>query len=506
MNTSINTLQVEATLSLLMRGFADVLVSVGADDVATRLPWSRLWRTDQDERLEARPDETTERSVQAASIAFQLLTQAEENALAQFRRSVEAAEQLADDAGSWDQHLIRLQARGWDGPAIAQALGSLRVEPVLTAHPTEAKRQSVLHHHRTLYRLIVDLENTMWTAAERRALEDDVRACIEGLWRTGEVYLQKPAVEDELRNVLHYLTRVFPNVLPWVERRLQAAWRRSGLDPALLADPKTRPRLSFGTWVGGDRDGHPMVTAATTAGTLLILRREALALLQQHLTDLAATLSLSEHLQASPAGFQSRIKAWAEALGEAGTLALARNPDEPWRQAINLMKARLPPASGKHPVHAYTSAAELAADLEALRDALLAIGADRMAMHDVDPLLRLVTTFGFHLARLDVRQNSAFHDRALAQLLAVAGESDAAGFPDWDDARRGALLRRELETLRPFKRPNDSAGPEADAVVGVYRVLVDHIERFGAAGLGALIVSMTRSAADLLAGHHENRE
>ena len=493
MSTSPDTSQIETTLRLLMRAFADVLQSVGSEDVAARLPWSRLWAAETG--FEASSENTTERDIQAASMAFQLLTQAEENALAQSRRTIETEGLLAHDSGSWDKHFARLRAHGWNGPALAEALASIRVEPVLTAHPTEAKRQSVLYHHRTLYRLIVELENTMWTPAERAALEDEVCACIEGLWRTGEVYLQKPAVEDELRNVLHYLTNVFPIVLPWVERRLQAAWQRGGFDPALIEDPTHRPRLSFGDWVGGDRDGHPFVTAATTAATLKTLRREALALLRQNLIELAATLSLSERLQRAPASFRARNAAQAEALGEVGAAALARNPDEPWRQAMNLMIARLP--ADEVSAHTYAGASELEADLGELRAALNSIGADRIAKSEVDPVLRLVTTFGFHLARLDVRQNSAFHDRALEQLLAAAGETGGLAAPD--SAERMSHLRRELDTPRPFCRPGDYAGPEADAVLSVYRVLVEHFERHGSAGLGALIVSMTRSAGDLLA-------
>jgi phosphoenolpyruvate carboxylase len=489
--------KVDATLRLLMRSFAAVLAGLGEDEAARALPWRELWG--EGYGAGAWPEEKAERCLQAFSIAFQLLHQAEENAIAQAGRAREVAGDLVNESGSWDQHLARLQAQGFDGPAIAAALKALRVEPVLTAHPTEAKRQTVLDHHRALYRLLVELENTMWTPSERAALEAQVTAAIERLWRTGEVYLEKPAVADEVRSVLHFLRHVFPIVLPWVEERLQAAWRRADLDPLLLADPFARPHLAFGDWVGGDRDGHPLVTDAVTAATLLTFRGSALELLDERLADLAAGASLSAYRQTPSADFARWIETRAETLGQAGAEALARNPDEPWRQAVNLMRAALPPAEGEVSETAYREAGELAADLLRLRKSLEQVGAERLAQTDVDPVLRLVRTFGFHLARLDVRQNSAFHDRALAQLLTLAGVEDAADFPSWEEPRRRALLARELNLARPFAHPRDETGPEAAAVLGCYRVLVDEIERHGTGGLGALIVSMTRSAADLFA-------
>jgi phosphoenolpyruvate carboxylase len=491
--------RVRRTLGFLMRSFREVLEALGERDIAALLPWGELWTgDDEDRRADAPwPAEAPERLVQAYSIAFQLLTQAEENAAAQSRRAAEGAGALAEDAGSWDQHFDRLKQAGLDGARIAAALGGLQVEPVLTAHPTEAKRQTVLHHHRELYRVIVELENSMWSATERRALEEQARGVIERLWRTGEIFLRKPSVADERRNVLHYLTEVFPAALPWVDRRLDAAWARAGLAPEALA--AARPRLRFGDWVGGDRDGHPGVDAAVTAETLALFRAEAIGRVRAALSALGAHLSLSALRQPTPPALADWIAARVSALGAAGLEALARNDGEPWRQAVNLMVAALPPEAGAAPPGAYPLAGALAADLRLLRESLLAVGAPRLAREDVDPVIRHVETFGFHLAALDIRQNSAFHDRALGQLLAAAGEPWGADYPDWDAPRRTALMRRELASPRPFAAPGSALGAEAQEVVGVLRVAGDHLDACGPDGLGALIVSMTRSAADLFA-------
>lgn len=485
----------EATLHFLMEAFREVLAEVGAADVAQYLPW--FPESDPPNDL-AFPDARAEACIQAYSISLQLLSQAEENAVAQHRRLIESTSEFAEDAGSWDQMLQRAAATGATPEALAAMLATLRIEPVLTAHPTEAKRQTVLEHHRMLYRLLVELENTMWTDAERAALRDQLKACLERLWRTGEIFLDKPSLADERRIILHYLEHVFPNVLPRTTSRLRAAWQRAGYAPSLLGTPDQLPRLHFGDWVGGDRDGHPGVTAEVTAETLQLFREAALKLIDRHLQQLAVRVSLSERRQETPPMLTARIAELAGLLGPAGASATDRNPEEPWRQYVNLMCKALPWPASTMPWQYDTSDA-LAADLYTLRAGLVAVGAERLAHVDVDPLITLVETFGFHLAALDVRQNSAFHDRALAQLLAAAGAEDAAAYPRWTPAQRRDVLERELATRRPFTAPKDVEGAEAKAVLEVYQVLATYHARYGRAGLGALIVSMTRSAEDLLA-------
>jgi len=240
----------------------------------------------------------------------------------------------------------------------------------------------------------------------RREVRKSLKTELERLWRTGEIYLEKPDLASERRNVVHYLRNVFPNAIPELDRRLMVAWEDVGFDSGLLHDPSHRPSLRFGNWVGGDRDGHPLVTATVTRETLAELRTNALELVEERLTELARRLSLSEFLQTPPAALPSRIESAARRLGKAGTWAVSRNPDEPWRQFVNLMIARLP--SGAPPAstapHTYDSADELEDDLSFLRKQLLHVGADRIARRDLTPVLRTVQTFGFHLAALDIRE------------------------------------------------------------------------------------------------------
>jgi len=497
--------KVDKDLRYLMDAFSEVLRDIGEAPVAQRLPWPQtgaaLVGTDPNHDPvwpEDPHDPLATRCVEARSIAFQLLQQAEENALAQTRRQVETGGALEADSGSWEQVLVRLAADGWTPEQIAEALGDVRVEPVLTAHPTEAKRSSVLYHHRTVYRLLVDTENQMWTPGERADLHAEIKAALERLWRTGEIFLEKPTIQAELKIILYFLGVMFPQVLPWLERRLRTAWVRVGFDPALLDDPARRPRVTFGNWVGGDRDGHPLVTPEVTAWTLEQLSQTALDNLRRSLEGVAANLSLTVTRQPAPPALMARMQTMTQALGEAGAAARARNPGEPWRQFINLMIAAMPPAAGAVPEGHYRRSRELLADLDLLSDTLVAVGARRLAARDVANTRTMTQVFGFHLAVLDVRQNSAYHDRALSQLLVAAGIEDGASFPTWDEARRVAFLNIELASPRPFVHDATQAGPEAANVVKYLRVLAERVCERGPGGLGSLIVSMTRDLSDLL--------
>lgn len=441
----------------------------------------------------------------AASLRFQLLNLAEENVAAQMRRARASLDPPAEEPGLWLSCLRALQSAGFSQERVAAVLPSITIEPVLTAHPTEAKRSTVLELHRELYLVLVQLENQMWTPAERAALRSQILVLLERHWRTGEVLLEKPGVASERQTILHYLREVFPSVLPRLDQSLRDAWSLMGWSPALLEDPAALPRLRFGTWVGGDRDGHPLVTAEVTRETLDLLREQALLVLYRRLEKLPRRLSLSAFNQQPPASLTSAIHVLAQALGPRGQQAAARNPHEPWRQLSSLILARMPVTvnpAGRVELHehpgAYHHPSELAADLATLRASLLEIGAARIARAEIDPILRAVETFGFHLAALDIRQNSAFHDKALTQLLQAAGITSFSWTESTEDQRL-AWLDAELRSPRPFLFPSVSAGPEAQAVLECYRVLAAHIARHGPEGLGALIVSMTRRASDLFA-------
>ena len=254
-----------------------------------------------------------ERLSRAYSIAFHLLSLVEQNAAIQQQRSTEAAHGPSALQALWGQCLEQLRDRGLTADQIAATLQRMQVELVLTAHPTEAKRTIVLEHHRSLYLLLVKRENQVWTPNEQRAIRDEFKTLLSLLWRTGEIFLHKPDVAAERRNVMHYLYSVFPDVLPALDGRLRQSWEHLGFDPDLLRAPEQLPRCRLGTWVGGDQDGHPLVTPDVTRQTLEDLRLHGLLLLQRQLVALGRQASLSDRLEPPPPALSARVSALVEA-------------------------------------------------------------------------------------------------------------------------------------------------------------------------------------------------
>ena len=474
--------------SYLLDAFRDVLVDLGEAEIAAALPWGD--RHDPS----AEPDDP-DRLTQALSIAFRLATLSEENAAAQFRKSRESADGLAAVSGSWGRILSDLREAGHEPAAIATQLGRIVVEPVLTAHPTEAKRATVLEQHRALYLLLVSREKRTWTPAEEVETDADLRAMLERLWRTGEIFLERPDIADEFRNVAHYLVRVFPKVVSRLDGRLRSAWVAAGFDPELLTGAAL-PQLRFGTWVGGDRDGHPFVTADVTERSLRSLRERAVTLLDDELAGLATRLSLSDLIDPAPSELISWIDATATALGPAGARSVERNPDEPWRQAINLIRARLPRdvagGDADPPSAAYLDAGELVDDLRRVSRLLDESGPGGWHTTTSHPVIRSTETFGFHLAARHPaeqpvprprRRTAPGRRRASRTANRSRSGTSRSGSRCWS-----ASWPRRVRS----PPPTSPIGAEADAVLSCYRVLRDEIRSHGAAGLGSLIVSMTR--------------
>jgi len=490
--------KIDRDLRFLIECLGDVLSDLGLKHLSEHLPWFGSAGTLAD--AESVPAQLG----LVYSIAFQLLNMVEENAAAYVRSLREVEGGLTAERGLWGEQLEKLKAAGLDAATVAAILPRICVEPVLTAHPTEAKRLAVLDQHRAIYALLAMRDRRQMPASEQNTLREQTRAALERLWRTGEILLEKPKLADERRNVMHYLRDVFPAVLPQLDERLRQAWQAAGFEKDLPHDENFLPGIRFGTWVGGDRDGHPGVTAEVTAETLERLRTNAMVVLRDQLAALAVKLSLSEWMQPPPPEMVAARDKMVSDLGEAARPILSGHPGEPWRQYVELLMERMPvemashqPSQLREGAGKYRYAEELAADLKTLRDALIAVGARRLADADVRPLLRTLQVFGFHLAILDIRQNSLFHSKALSQLMTAAG-LDGSQWEEWSEAERLRFLDKELRSPRPFLHPTASAGPEADTVLACYRVLAAHIARCGADGIGALIVSMTRRLSDLL--------
>lgn len=489
---SLDLQKIQDDIAFLRTCYTEMLQEIGEDAVVQQLEGN----------LSADADPA--KISKAFSLYFQLVTIVEENAAVQLRRKLENQHGLARISGLWGKTLSDLKSSGVSERVIAETLPKTRIEPVFTAHPTESKRSTVIDQLRTIYLLMVRRENHIWTDSEKNQIKDDVKVALQRLWNTGQVFLQKPSIQDELRNVMHYLKNVFPDVLPLLDNRLREAWVQTGFDASLLENPTSLPKITFGNWVGGDRDGHPFVTDKVTEETLQELRKNALDLVQHDLRDLARKISISSFEVAVPKKLSARIEELRQLSGDKGDEAANRNPNEPWRQLLNLLIVRLPLESDGTPIKEIDpkryiiTVSDLIEDLDILTESLLEIDARLIVKADVEPVIRKINSLGFHLASLDVRQNSKFHDAAISQLLSAAKIDDGENYAKWSEDKRVDFLNLELQSTRPFVRHRYKLGEEADAVLACYRVLYRHIKRFGARGIGSLIVSMTRSLSDLL--------
>ncbi len=486
--------KIKVDFKYLLSLFQEMLISIGEADLAAQLPFEQSdgSKTNQ---------EGNEKLTQAVGICFEMLNLVEENANTHYRRKAESQIGLEAIRGSWGETIAEWKQEGKDEQVIAEKISQLRVMPVLTAHPTEAKRLTVLDLHRELYLLLVRKENPKLSTFEYAELKEDMISLLERWWRTGEIYLKKPCLEDERNNLLHYFAHVFPEAVRLTDQRLRNAWKASGFSPKLLEHPEQFPLVEFGSWVGGDRDGHPFVTPAFTKSTLQLHRRTALHMLRGQLQDLAANLSFSSYRIDLPETFLAEIQEQATLFGDAGQEALDRNPYEPLRQFINLLLVRMDRTISEDYTLGensyFTNPQALSLELQKIRQVLLGLGAKRIVLKWLFPLERTLRCFGFHLAKLDIRQNSAYHEKAIQQILEASGVP-VADYGNWSEEQRLTFLNEELKSKRPFLVAGTKCGPEADQVLGYLTVVKEYIDQYGPEGIGSVIVSMTRSTSDLL--------
>lgn len=479
---------IDDTLGLLMEAFSNALKELDEEKLIPFLPWN-----------DTLPSENAPDGIQHLySIGFQLLNMVEERVAAAIRREREKEIGADSIRGLWAQALREMKELGLNEEQILEILREVHVEPVLTAHPTEAKRASVRERHRAIYSELLQNENPKFTDRERRRIFQRISVSLETLWRTGEIHLRRPKLTQELRNALFYLREIYPVATYRLDVHLTESWRDAGFDVSKLNDLKNLPNLSFGTWIGGDRDGHALVTPDVTDKTLDHLRHHAFVLLRSELKELAFHLTHSRFLKDTPEDLQDRLDEISFEIENQNWVreVIDKNNDEPLRQFVYLMRGKLfENAQGSG---GYESSSKMMEDLELLEESLISIDCKMAAIEFVRPLRIKVKMFGFHLAKLDIRQNSEFHDKALSQLLYAANVPDGEKFAEWTEEKRVEFLSKELESSRPFIHDDLSAGDEADAVLDCFRVLVDHRAEFGDDGIGSVIVSMTRSLSDLL--------
>jgi len=439
------------------------------------------------------------RTIQAQAIWFQLLAIAEQNRDMRRRRELERTRGHAQVRGTFAHVFHAATEAGLGAQQVREALCSLRVRPVITAHPTEAKRVTVLERHRRIYLKLFDLESPRWTDRERDDLMRAVADEIEILWLTGELKLAKPSVDQEVAWGLYFFDETLFDVVPQLYGRIEAAFAKQFPGEAL----ELPGVFGFGSWIGGDRDGNPFVTSEVTRKTLWRMRLASLRRYRTRLADLARHLSISERQAELPEGFRALVKA-ALALRVDGDRIAQRNPGELFRQFIACMLAKLDAtiaASERQQtaIDGYAHVDALIDEVEAMHRALCEAGAATLAQSFIAPLLREVKVFRFATVRLDVRENTIRTNATLAELYrqtrpgAEPPAADTAAWKDW-------LLTELAVPLPAGGAAIDDAALSAEAreTLATFRTVAELRDRCDREAFGTLILSMTHSAADVL--------
>ena len=424
---------------------------------------------------------------------FALLANVAEDIHRERRRAVHVAAGEPPQNSTLAATYLKLDGADLDAGTVADALAGALVSPVITAHPTETRRRTVFDtQHRITELMRMRLHG--WTETEDgRIIEIELRRHILVLWQTALIRLSRLKIQDEIETGLRYYPAAFFEVIPKVNAEVRAALQARWPDARILDQPILRP----GSWIGGDRDGNPNVTADVVRLATGSAAYTALAQYFVELTLLEQELSMSARLvQVSPA-----LTALAD------TCAEPARADEPYRRALRVVHGRLTATAAeildRQPEHrldlgvpAYCSPSELLADLDVVDASLRAHGSAVLADDRLARLREAVRVFGFHLSGLDMRQNSEVHEEVVAELLAWAGvHSDYASL---EESERVDVLVAELATKRPLIGPGAELSELAAKELDIVRAGARAVEVFGPQAVPNYIISMCQSVSDML--------
>jgi phosphoenolpyruvate carboxylase len=387
--------------------------------------------------------------------------------------------------------LRQLEERTLDPASVRAFLDAAVLSPVITAHPTEVRRKSILDREMAIAEQLLVLERRSLRTAERADVEAQMKREIRTLWQTRMLRPTRIQVTDEIDNAVSVFGRTFMTQLP--------AFKRS-LGRALGVEGPSAPFLQIGSWVGGDRDGNPFVGADSLD---YAVSRQAEVVIDHYLEqihELGAELSLSEELV--------KVSPPLAELASGGDLHVSEHKaDEPYRRALSRCYARLaatriellggPPArQPRFSQPAYPSAAALADDLAVIAQSLTENGDADLTQGRLLDLREAVNGFGFHLAAMDIRQNSDVHERAVGELLAQAGVADH--YQAMDEAERQAVLIAELSSPRMLRTPYRAYGEETSRELAIVDTAARLKRRFGEAAVANYVISKAASVSDML--------
>jgi phosphoenolpyruvate carboxylase len=484
---------VYATLNELIRGF-----SARPDRNAPSRP-ERLIGL-----IEALAPRELNQIIRAFNIYFSLLSVAEEVwGLKERQRAVQRAGRMW--RGSFHDALLGLKEQGVQAEDLSALLDRLVYMPVITAHPSEAKRRTIKEALQGIFASVQALDDARVRGFHREEVKQRLTNQIQVLWKTDEVRAQRVEVRDEIASGLSY----FPSSL---FRAVTRTYRNFGQALADVYGQEAAHRLGvpsflrFGSWIGGDRDGHPLVTAEVTALTWWMQARTALEEYLRRLDALMDELTFSSSLCQPSAAFLESLEADALHAAQCFAAQPDRYRQEPYRRKLAIMRHRIrrnlarvqraiDGAEDEEATWGYASAQDFLDDLYLIRDSLVSHGDRGVAEQGLTDLIRLVQTFGFHLLRLDVRQESGRHTQAVGEILASSLGVDYAAL---DEAQRLDLLTAALANPAAALYDPADLGDDTHETLRVFRLIARMRRVLGPECFGRYVISMTHAASHVM--------
>ncbi|AFJ02398.1 Phosphoenolpyruvate carboxylase [Methylophaga frappieri] len=410
--------------------------------------------------------------------------------------------------GSYHDTLTQLKAEGVTLTQLQAMLDQLVYMPVFTAHPTESKRRTVMEILRRVFLLDEQLTSPDLTSYDEQQIRRQLKQQIQLLWATDEVRAVKPTVRDEVKNGLYYFNVSLFDAVPRSYRNLENAIRRVYADEVDAGTPFHIPHyIQFGSWIGGDRDGNPYVTAQTTEMAVMLQKRAILRRYLDDVTKLMFSLTQSQPLCAVSNEFAADLADSEQRFGSAFNTNAQRFINEPYRRKLYMMRHRLednlrllqhyfrPEQQVSSLGTAYENEQAFLADLKLLKQSLQANGDTMIAATDLTDLIRLTETFGFYLYHLDVRQESTRHTQAVAEVLANTGL--CRDYEALSEAQRMTMLS-ELIDQQQLPEIYGDLQPETDEVLAVMRLMARLRHDVSDKAFGHYVISMTHAASHIL--------
>jgi phosphoenolpyruvate carboxylase len=388
--------------------------------------------------------------------------------------------------GGLEDTLIKLKASGLDAEGLQALLNSLWIEPVFTAHPTEATRRTILRKEQNIVKHLIDLLNPTMTPQEISTAHENIRMLATTGWQTAEHPSERMTVADELEHVLFFVTDVLYRSMPPFYEDIRAAIDRIYGDEGKHVEIPNI--VHFASWVGGDMDGNPNVNAKTIRATLARQRSLILDLYYRECASISAKLSQSMESATFGQGMLDKIEEYRGVFPNAYHEVPARHREMPYRVFLRLIQARLQ-STYDDDIYPYESVEELLADVELIAESLTFNKGQHAGLFVVKRLLRRIQTFGFHMVTLDVRQDAEVHRRVVGECL---------GDGDWMERTPKERLARIVEAIETRELAPMNLSTQARKTIAVFQAIAFCRRKYGSQAIGSFIVSMTEGADDIM--------